>query len=1057
MFGQRFTGAGRSRNGRDGPVAIKGERLQLRPAHPSQQREEKQPGEAVYSVSTVPQRSDTHGGKFDGAEGGPIVTTDAERSASVDVTGENPSTRQETDRGTKVNRTIHDTDKGRSETISDVTTNKQGTLAMENRRHRGDTETRQERTATATTTEATTNTSLSTTKQRQTSDGSTAETAIPLGDGQRHIDLVNKYDSNSRNQQGSSNVEIYIDNDNDGDDGTGNDRQPASKNGSEEDIGQTVSQLIARSPDSAQQEAVWHGQSLEYAAGFALRSNLLEPSLREMTGISVSQIGQISRFLGEYTRGNRLYLNAANEIRQCSIRRVTQNDVATLDMWWEGDKYLSYTSKDWSDWWIDRCHLFDPGCEMVKMVNESNETLGVAYFERNVVDCNAHPAQDSSRTPNGTSNSSTSSKNKERMTLIRGIRLEPSLNPETLRRSGINGKTRSNDVKYRGIATMLLCHILVTSIRYGTHGVGVNCPKNEVAERFYESFMGPSRAFDKGTGRRYYHMDADKRWKVLQKAFRRQLHLWMKEANVKVQQTQPVEEKVLDVVMSRPGKDSGSEEKTDADNVVIIEHDKEPTLVDTEEEEEPDRSQWDEKVTEDAFMHERTTTDETPAAEPPKKDPPSSSDLLAEESDILRLQDSKADSPPKDEAPTPFVEAKADPPSIEPEEVSERIKEEDPPAVETKDMQDTKAEEDPPADEVGEGLESKMEEDLPAVEAEEIKGANKEEDPPSKSSRIEASEQDGDTKTLPDASVDETAKEEQQQEPAIERNEDEQGDKENEKETIPVDSEGKETDNDGEGGPIVGGDTQQSDDKENDNKDNDKMDVDGASKDKPGDTSEKDAMNVDSGKDNSKDTNEQDETKAEALDADPEAADNTKPSSSGGEAPVVDSESSAKKVSPTTQPNRKRSLDDATRAPLDPTPPEAPASTEPTNDNDVADNHEPPTKKQHIVEEETSAPSDPTASTEPSGERSSATEVDEGTTQNEKTADDSTETELMDTEPEPESQAVTAETTTETGEGSITPVQTSETDGTKTTKQATETAATTNGEGASQASSSSSS
>lgn len=56
-----------------------------------------------------------------------------------------------------------------------------------------------------------------------------------------------------------------------------------------------------------------------------------------------------------------------------------------------GDRVLPYTSRTWSDWWIQRCGSPDFGCEMIKLVVVEEEggeeiIIGVAYFERMVWD-----------------------------------------------------------------------------------------------------------------------------------------------------------------------------------------------------------------------------------------------------------------------------------------------------------------------------------------------------------------------------------------------------------------------------------------------------------------------------------------------------------------------------------------------------------------------------------------------------------------------------------------------------------------------------------------------
>lgn len=123
---------------------------------------------------------------------------------------------------------------------------------------------------------------------------------------------------------------------------------------------------------------------LEYAAGVALRTHVLEPVLEYFPDSSKAEA---TRFLGIYSsRGEFLLLTGRDCLFQGSIARITAADGPTMAMWWEGDKFLSYTNQTWSDWWIRRCQIFDPGCEMIKLVNDGGETLGVVYYERNIVD-----------------------------------------------------------------------------------------------------------------------------------------------------------------------------------------------------------------------------------------------------------------------------------------------------------------------------------------------------------------------------------------------------------------------------------------------------------------------------------------------------------------------------------------------------------------------------------------------------------------------------------------------------------------------------------------------
>jgi len=263
----------------------------------------------------------------------------------------------------------------------------------------------------------------------------------------------------------------------------------------------------------------WFGHALEYAAGVALRSHVLEPMLQSMAGLPLEFFSSKLRscahaFLGSYSRGTGLLMKntVSKGIQEASVSRVDHGDSSTLASWWEHDKVLSYASAEWSDWWAKRCLIMDPGCEMVKL-SINDKILGVAYYERNLVDVYDHEKEKSGRV---------------RVTLIRGIRLAPHINPEAIQRSDdriFKNWGQSPTVEFEDVASLLLTHILFTSLRYGTKCVGVHCQKNEFAETFYESFMGKPFARHDGDGRLYYRIDPKLRWEVLQNSFRRQMLL----------------------------------------------------------------------------------------------------------------------------------------------------------------------------------------------------------------------------------------------------------------------------------------------------------------------------------------------------------------------------------------------------------------------------------------------------------------------------------------------------------------------------------------------------
>lgn len=252
------------------------------------------------------------------------------------------------------------------------------------------------------------------------------------------------------------------------------------------------------------------GVAVEYAAGVALRNHVLNPVLDYFPDSSEAEA---TRFLGIYSRGEfLLFTGRDRELYQGSIARVTSLDGPTMAKWWEGDKFLSYTDQTWSDWWIRRCQIFDPGCEMMKLVNDGGDTLGVVYYERNIID--RHKFADNGR-----------------VTLIRGIRIAPPLNPEVLRRGDLAWNHSGQDgALYMALSSLLFYHVLFMSLRYGSSAVGVNCPKNEIAERFYQSIMGAPVGYDE-SGRRYYRISQQTRWRILQKAYHQQVDLWLQKLN----------------------------------------------------------------------------------------------------------------------------------------------------------------------------------------------------------------------------------------------------------------------------------------------------------------------------------------------------------------------------------------------------------------------------------------------------------------------------------------------------------------------------------------------
>jgi len=134
----------------------------------------------------------------------------------------------------------------------------------------------------------------------------------------------------------------------------------------------------------------------------------------------------------------------------------------------------------------------------------SGELLGVAYVERSVIDLNGAG----------------------RVTLLRGMRINPNSNKEVYRRSALSAAVSGQDddflPKYEGVADMLFRAIVLRSLMYGTMGLIVNCPKNEADEQFYAKHMGHAIRFTKD-GRKVFCLLGADRWPIVASEFNRHL------------------------------------------------------------------------------------------------------------------------------------------------------------------------------------------------------------------------------------------------------------------------------------------------------------------------------------------------------------------------------------------------------------------------------------------------------------------------------------------------------------------------------------------------------
>ena len=116
----------------------------------------------------------------------------------------------------------------------------------------------------------------------------------------------------------------------------------------------------------------------DYAAGNALRDNVIGPLLSE-TGDT--EEASLITMVDEYIRGKKVRLERTDTIGQkcckgsfsieAQILPVSSRDAPIVASWYNmhGDKALSYTSKAWSDWWVQRCGHPDEGCEMIKLIS----------------------------------------------------------------------------------------------------------------------------------------------------------------------------------------------------------------------------------------------------------------------------------------------------------------------------------------------------------------------------------------------------------------------------------------------------------------------------------------------------------------------------------------------------------------------------------------------------------------------------------------------------------------------------------------------------------------
>ena len=196
------------------------------------------------------------------------------------------------------------------------------------------------------------------------------------------------------------------------------------------------------------------------------------------------------------------------------IERCSGKDAQTLSSWYHllGDKHLPYSNVLWSEWWERRCSLNDHGCEMIKLVvncpfTGKCDVIGIAYYERNIPDRHLHQG------------------NSMRVTLVRGIRISPVINKEVLRRMRLDRDASLGIPEYSGVATVLLNHIVMRSLLFGTQGVAVHSIKSDIGEAFYARHLGNPVAFNEEDGRKYFRFVHNDRFNIIVDQFKRQCSL----------------------------------------------------------------------------------------------------------------------------------------------------------------------------------------------------------------------------------------------------------------------------------------------------------------------------------------------------------------------------------------------------------------------------------------------------------------------------------------------------------------------------------------------------
>ena len=200
----------------------------------------------------------------------------------------------------------------------------------------------------------------------------------------------------------------------------------------------------------------------DYAAGMAVKDNVLHAVMSELDLDGSNEEGALMNLVDDFMRGKTVRLertgspasesrNTKSTTRAQKILPVLAKDAPVIASWYNahGDKALSYTSKAWSDWWVERCGHPDVGCEMIKLVmyEDNNDQqkeviLGLAYVERTVVDQYPIDSPQSENLCGNDDGSNITGKKRRRdetesivnsriirTTLLRGMRINPKYNP----------------------------------------------------------------------------------------------------------------------------------------------------------------------------------------------------------------------------------------------------------------------------------------------------------------------------------------------------------------------------------------------------------------------------------------------------------------------------------------------------------------------------------------------------------------------------------------------------------------------------------------------------